>query len=166
MAEITLKGNKVNTNGQLPVVGDVLPNHKLVKSDLGEFHLNDFKGHKIILNIFPSIDTSTCATSVRKFNEKAAGLDNTKVICVSSDLPFAHARFCGTEGIKNVVSASDFRNPDFAESLGVKLVDGPLAGLDARSVVVMDENGKVVYTQLVSEISEEPDYEAALAAVQ
>lgn len=161
MAQVTLKGNPSNTNGELPSTGTAL-DFTLTKSDLSEAKLDDFKGKKVVLNIFPSIDTSTCATSVRKFNEKAASLDNTVVLCISKDLPFAQARFCGAEGIENVVTLSDFRHPEFAEQLGIALKDGPLAGLDARSVVVLDEEGKVIHTQLVSEIVDEPDYDAAL----
>ena len=161
MAQVTLKGNPSNTNGELPSAGTSV-DFTLTKSDLSEVSLSDFKGKKVVLNIFPSIDTSTCATSVRKFNERAASLDNTVVLCISKDLPFAQARFCGAEGIENVVTLSDFRHPEFAESMGIKLADGPLAGLDARSVIVLDEDGKVIYTQLVGEIVDEPDYDAAL----
>ena len=162
MAKVTLKGNPVNTNGDLPAKGATAPDFKLTNTDLSEVTLADLKGRRIILNIFPSIDTSTCATSVRKFNEKAALLDNAVVLCVSKDLPFAHKRFCGAEGIENVMSLSDFRNADFARRYGVQLEDGPLAGLDARAVVVIDEHGTVVHSELVNEIAEEPDYEAAL----
>lgn len=162
MATVTLKGNKVNTNGNLPAAGTSAPDCTLTKADLSDIKLSDFKGKKVVLNIFPSIDTSTCATSVRVFNEKAAELDNTVVLCISKDLPFAHKRFCGAEGIENVMSLSDFRHPDFATKYGIRIEDGPLAGLDARAVVVLDEKGTVKYSQLVSEISEEPDYEEAL----
>ncbi|HNP18343.1 MAG TPA: thiol peroxidase [Fulvivirga sp.] len=165
MAKITLKGNPINTSGELPSKGSVAPGFKLVKSDLSEVSLGDFKGKKVILNIFPSVDTSTCATSVRTFNAKASSLDNTVVLCISKDLPFAHARFCGAEGLDKVVSLSDFRNDSFATDYGVKIVDGPLAGLNARSIVVIDETGKVVHTQLVSETVDEPNYEAALNAL-
>ncbi|ELR72927.1 Thiol peroxidase, Tpx-type [Fulvivirga imtechensis AK7] len=165
MAKVTLKGNPVSTNGNLPQAGSSAPDCTLTKLDLSDVKLSDFKGKKLVLNIFPSIDTSTCATSVRKFNEKAAGLDNTMVLCISKDLPFAHQRFCGAEGIKNVVSLSDFRHPDFATKYGIRMEDGPLAGLDARSVVVLDEKGTVKYSQLVNEITEEPDYESALKAL-
>ncbi|UII34168.1 thiol peroxidase [Fulvivirga ulvae] len=162
MARVTLKGNPVNTNGELPEKGTTAPDFKLTNTDLSEVTLSELKGRKIILNIFPSIDTSTCATSVRKFNEKAASLDNAVVLCISKDLPFAHKRFCGAEGIENVMSLSDFRNTDFARRYGVQLEDGPLAGLNARAVVVIDENGTVVHSELVSEIVDEPDYDAAL----
>lgn len=165
MARITLKGNEVNTNGDLPAKGDTAPDFKLTKTDLSEVSLADLKGKNLVLNIFPSVDTSTCATSVRKFNEKAASLDNTMVLCISKDLPFAHQRFCAAEGIDNVMSLSDFRNNDFARRYGVELKDGPLAGLDARAVVVIDSNGTVKHSQLVGEIVDEPDYEAALSSL-
>ena len=165
MARITLKGNEVNTNGDLPAKGDTAPDFKLTKTDLSEVSLADLKGKNLVLNIFPSVDTSTCATSVRKFNEKAASLDNTLVLCISKDLPFAHQRFCAAEGIDNVMSLSDFRNNDFARRYGVELKDGPLAGLDARAVVVIDSNGTVKHSQLVGEIVDEPDYEAALSSL-
>lgn len=164
MAQVTLQGNPINTNGELPASGTKV-DFTLTKSDLSEVSSGDFEGKKVILNIFPSIDTSTCATSVRTFNEKAAALDNTVVLCVSKDLPFAQARFCGAEGISNVQTLSDFRHPEFAENLGIKFEDGPLAGLDARSVVVLDEQGKVTYTELVSETVDEPDYESALKSL-
>ena len=159
MAKVTLKDNIVNTSGDLPVPGSVAPDFLLTKIDLSDVTLNDFKGKKILMNIFPSVDTSTCAMSVRTFNSKASDMENTVVLCVSHDLPFAHARFCGAEGIKNVVSVSVMRNHEFGNKYGVKMVDGPLKGLLARSVVSVDENGKIAYTQLVPEISKEPDYE-------
>jgi len=165
MSQVTLKGNPVNTIGELPAKGVVAPSFRLVKTDLSEVSLSDYKGKKLVLNIFPSVDTGTCATSVRKFNEKASGLDNTVVLCISEDLPFAHARFCGAEGIENVESLSAFREETFARDYGVEMVDGPLKGLLARSVVVLDEEGKVKYTQLVPEIVDEPDYDKALAAL-
>ncbi|UII28359.1 thiol peroxidase [Fulvivirga maritima] len=165
MATITLKGNEIKTSGELPTVGSEAPAFTLTKSDLSEVALEEFKGKKVILNIFPSIDTSTCATSVRKFNEKAAALENSVVLCISKDLPFAQQRFCGAEGIENVVTLSDFRHPEFATNYGLKIETGPLSGLDARSVVVIDESGKVTYTELVKETADEPDYEAALAAL-
>lgn len=165
MAQITLKGNPVNTNNELPEVGAQAPGFSLVKTDLSPASLEDYKGKKVVLNIFPSIDTSTCATSVREFNSKASSLDNTVVLCISKDLPFAQARFCGAEGLENVVPLSDFRNGEFAEQYGIKITDGPLAGLDARAVVVLDESGSVKYTELVPEIVDEPNYEAALAAL-
>ncbi|HEY7883646.1 MAG TPA: thiol peroxidase [Cellvibrionaceae bacterium] len=165
MATVTLKGNPIHTNGDLPAIGSSAPAFTLVRSDLSEVSLSEFKGKKVVLNIFPSIDTPTCATSVRTFNEKAANLDNTVVVCASLDLPFAQARFCGAEGLNNVVAGSAYRS-DFADTYGVKLTDGPLAGVTARAVVVIDENGKVTHTELVSEIADEPDYDAALAALK
>lgn len=165
MSEITFKGNKVNTIGQLPKVGDAAEDFQLVGTDLSVKSLGDFSG-RLVLNIFPSLDTGVCATSVRKFNEKAAGLENTTVLCISKDLPFAHGRFCASEGINNVVNLSEFRNNDFGTAYGVTMVDGPLAGLLSRSVVVLDENKKVIYTQQVPEIVEEPDYDAALASLK
>ncbi len=163
MATVTLRGNTVNTSGNLPAVGTAAPDFNLVKQDLSSVKLADLAGKKVVLNIFPSIDTPTCATSVRKFNEKAAGKAGVVVVCVSKDLPFAAKRFCGAEGIENVVTGSSFRDSAFEEAYGVKLTDSPLAGLIARSVVVLDESGKVVYTELVPEIGSEPDYDAALA---
>lgn len=164
MATVTLKGNAFHTAGNLPESGSAAPDFKLVKADLSEVSLGDFSGKKLILNIFPSVDTGTCATSVRTFNEKAASLDNTAVLCVSFDLPFALGRFCGAEGIDNVDSASGFRST-FGADYGVVFTDGPLAGLYSRSVVVIDESGKVVYTEQVAETVDEPNYEAALAAL-
>lgn len=165
MAKVTLKGNPINTSGSLPSKGSKAPDFKLVKSDLSHLSLSDLSGKKVILNIFPSLDTDVCATSVRKFNQLAAGRDNTVVLAISKDLPFAHGRFCSTEGINNVVTLSGFRDSGFGKSYGVDLVDGPLAGLYARSVVVTDEKGNVVYTELVPEIVQEPDYDKALAAL-
>lgn len=165
MAKITLKGNPINTSGHLPLKGSKAPDFKLVKSDLGNLSLSELKGKKLILNIFPSLDTSVCATSVRKFNQLAAGKTNTVVLAISKDLPFAHSRFCTTEGITNVVTISGFRDTAFGKSYGIDIVDGPLAGLYARSIVAVDEKGIVIYTQLVPEIIEEPDYDAALAII-
>jgi thiol peroxidase len=166
MAKVTLKGNPVNTVGNLPQVGSKAPDFKLVKTDLSEVSLNDHKGKKVVLNIFPSVDTSTCAASVRQFNTKAASADNTIILCVSADLPFAHSRFCGAEGISNVESLSNFRdNGSFGNNYGVTFVDGPLKGLTARAVVVIDENGIVKYTELVPEIVDEPNYESALKSL-
>lgn len=165
MAQITLKGNKINTVGDLPSKGEKVKNFKLVGTDLSEKSIDDFDG-RIVLNIFPSLDTAVCAASVRKFNEMAAGLDNVTVLCISKDLPFAHGRFCTSEGIDKVVNLSDFRDYGFAKDYGVGIIDGPLAGLHARAVVVLDENKKVVYNQLVPEIVEEPDYDSALAALK
>lgn len=165
MAKTKLKGNVVNTIGELPSLGNKAPDFVLTKNDLSDVTIGSFKGSKIVMNIFPSIDTGVCATSVRKFNEKAAKLGNTKVLCISRDLPFAHGRFCGAEGIKNVITLSELRNNSFGEKYGVKMTDGPLAGLFARSIIVIDSNGKVAYSQLVSEITEEPDYEKAIEAL-
>ncbi len=165
MAQVTLKGNPVNTIGELPTAGGLAPKFTLVKTDLSEVALSDFEGKKVVLNIFPSIDTGTCAMSVRTFNKSAAELENTVVLCVSKDLPFANARFCGAEGIDNVVSLSAFRDSDFQSRYGVEILDGPLKGLLARSIVVIDEEGQVVYTELVPEIVNEPDYESALKAL-
>jgi thioredoxin-dependent peroxiredoxin len=165
MARITLKGNPVNTSGNLPSKGSQAPDFTLVKSDLGKQSLSELKGKKLILNIFPSLDTSVCATSVRKFNQMAAGKTNTVVLAVSKDLPFAHGRFCTTEGITNVITLSGFRDSSFGKLYGVDIIDGPMAGLYARSVIVVDEKGKVVYTQLVPEIAQEPDYDSALATL-
>ncbi|MDX9930287.1 MAG: thiol peroxidase [Bacteroidales bacterium] len=165
MAKTALKGNPVKTIGDLPAKGTTAPAFKLVKSDLTEARKSDFKGRKLVLNIFPSLDTAVCATSVRKFNEKAAGMKNTVVLAISKDLPFAMGRFCTTEGINNVVTLSGFRDRKFGKAYGVDLIDGPLAGLYARSVVVVNEKGQVVYTELVPEITSEPDYDKALAAL-
>jgi thiol peroxidase len=164
MATITFHENPINTNGSLPANGSAAPDFTLVKSDLSELSLADLKGKKVVLNIFPSVDTPTCAQSVRTFNEKASQLDNTTVVCVSQDLPFAQARFCGAEGLDQVVNGSAFRS-SFAEDYGVKLVDGPLAGLSARAVVVLNTDGQVVYSELVGEVADEPNYEAALKAL-
>lgn len=165
MAQVTLKGNTVNTIGNLPEDASLATSFTLVKTDLSEVSLNDFKGKNVILNIFPSVDTGTCAASVRAFNAKAAGLDNTVVLCISKDLTFAHARFCGAEGIENVISLSAFRDADFQQTYGVEMTDGPLKGLLARSVIVIGEDGKVKYSELVTEIVDEPDYDSALAAL-
>lgn len=165
MAQTKFQGNTVNTNSDLPSVGSQAPEFTVTGSDLADISAADFKGKKIVLNIFPSVDTGVCAQSVRTFNEKAADLDNTVVLCVSKDLPFAHERFCAAEGIENVVSGSAFRS-SFGEHFGVLQADGPMKGLLARAVIALDEDGKVIYTQLVPEITEEPDYEAALAAIK
>ncbi|MDD7587174.1 MAG: thiol peroxidase [Corynebacterium glucuronolyticum] len=164
MAEVTFQGNEVTTSGELPVVGDKLPDFTVVAGDLSDISPADFAGKNLVINIFPSVDTGVCAQSVRTFNEKASSLDNTTVLCVSRDLPFALERFCAAEGLDNVVTASDFRH-GFGEKLGVEQVSGPLAGLLARAVVVADAEGKVIYTQLVPEIGEEPNYEEALASL-
>ncbi|MBA8734276.1 thiol peroxidase [Chromobacterium violaceum] len=165
MATVTLRGNPVDVAGKLPAKGEQAPALQLTGADLAEVSLANYAGKRKILNIFPSVDTPTCATSVRKFNEKAAALADTVVLCVSADLPFAQKRFCGAEGIENVVTLSTFRNGSFAEAYGVKLASGPLAGLTARAVVVLDADDKVLHSQLVGEIADEPDYAAALAAL-
>jgi thiol peroxidase len=165
MASITLGGNPINTIGELPKVGTNAPEFQLVKTDLSVVTLADFSGSKLVLNIFPSIDTGTCASSVRTFNAKASALKNTKVLCISRDLPFAQKRFCGAEGLENVINLSDFKSGSFGKDYGLEIIDGPLAGLHSRVVIVLDENGKVSYTEQVPEIADEPNYEAALAAL-
>lgn len=165
MAQTALRGNPVATSGDLPAVGASAPPFSLTGSDLAPVTSQDLSGQRVVLNIFPSIDTATCATSVRTFNERAASLDNTTVLCVSADLPFAHGRFCGAEGIENVKTASTFKNSEFLDAYGVGMVDGPLAGLCARSVVVYDTDGTVLYNELVPEISQEPDYDAAIGSL-
>ncbi|SHE80939.1 thiol peroxidase, atypical 2-Cys peroxiredoxin [Lampropedia hyalina DSM 16112] len=165
MAQITLKGNPVEVAGQLPQPGQTAPAFTLVGTDLAEVGLDGFAGQRKVLNIFPSIDTPTCATSVRTFNQHASELANTVVLCISADLPFAQARFCGAEGLENVKTLSAFRNPDFASDYGVAIASGPLRGLAARAVIVLDENNQVLHSQLVPEIAEEPDYAAAEAAL-
>ena len=165
MAKVTRKGNPTNTSGNLPEIGSKAPDFTLVKSDLSNLSLAELKGKKLVLSISPSLDTSVCATSVRKFNQSASGKTNTIVLAITKDLPFASARFCTTEGITNVVTLSGFRDTAFGKAYGVEIIDGPLAGLYARSIVVVDENGKVIYTELVPEITQEPDYDKALAAL-
>ncbi len=165
MAQITFKGSPIKTAGELPAKGINAPDFTLVKQDLTETVLADYKGKRLVLNIFPSIDTGVCAMSVRKFNEKAAALTNTVVLCVSMDLPFAQGRFCGAEGIKNVVTASAFRSP-FGDHYGVIIAEGPLAGLFSRAVVIINESGKVIYTEQVPEIAQEPNYDVALATLK
>lgn len=165
MASITLKGNPIQTLGDLPKVGSKIANFSLVKGDLSSASLSDFSGSKLVLNIFPSLDTGTCAASVRNFNKAAAGLKNTKVLCISRDLPFAQGRFCGAEGINNVVTLSDFATGQFGKDYNLEIVDGPLANLHSRAVIVVDEDGTVLYTEQVPEIVDEPNYEAALAAL-
>jgi thiol peroxidase len=164
MATTALGGNPVHTVGDLPSVGAPSPSFTLTKGDLSDVTPTDLEGKRVVLNIFPSVDTPTCATSVRKFNEIASSLDNTVVLCVSADLPFAQGRFCGAEGLSNVVTASTFRS-DFGTAYGLTLADGRLAGLLARAVVVLDEHGTVVHSQLVPEIAQEPDYDAAIASL-
>jgi thiol peroxidase len=165
MADITLKGNSINTIGNLPKTGEKAPDFTLTTLDLSQKSLSDFTGKKIILNIFPSIDTGTCATSVREFNKKAADLENTLVLCISKDLPFAQARFCGAEGIKNVVMLSDFATGSFGKEYQLDIANGPLAHLHSRAIVIIDESATIVYTEQVSEIADEPNYDAALKAI-
>lgn len=165
MAKITFKGTAVNTQGDLPAVGSPAPDFQLTGSDLSEKSLKDFKGKKVVLNIFPSLDTGTCAMSVRTFNEKASGLENTVVLCISRDLPFAQGRFCAAENLDNVITLSEYKDTNFSDAYHVKFQDGPLAGLLSRSVVVIDEEGKVTYTEQVAETTEEPNYDKALAAL-
>lgn len=163
---VICRGVKAHTSGPMLQVGQVAPDFHAVNAKMEEVSLSEFKGKKVILNIFPSLDTPTCALSVRQFNARAAGLENTIVLCLSMDLPFAQSRFCSTEGLDNVIPLSIFRSRDFVAHYGLRLTDGPLEGLMARAVIVVDESGKVSYTQLVENISHEPDYEAALKAVQ
>lgn len=165
MAKITLQGNEINTSGVLPAIGEIAKDFKLTATDLSTKTLNDFKGKNLVLNIFPSIDTGTCAASVRNFNKTAASLTNTVVLCISRDLPFAQGRFCGAEGIENVVMLSDFNTGQFGKDYGLDIIDGPLAGLDSRCVVVINPEGKIIYTQQVKETTEEPNYELALASL-
>ncbi|WP_395046885.1 thiol peroxidase [Flavobacterium sp.] len=165
MAAITLGGNAINTSGSLPQVGTNAPDFTLVKSDLSIASLADYKGSRVVLNIFPSIDTGTCATSVRTFNAKASTLDNTKVLCISRDLPFAQKRFCGAEGLENVENLSDFKDGSFGKNYGLEITDSVLAGLHSRVVIVLDENGVIKYSEQVPEIADEPNYENALAVL-
>lgn len=165
MATVTLQGNAFQTNGDLPAIGSDAPGFRLVAADLKDMTPHDYAGKIKVLNIFPSVDTPTCATSVRKFNERAASLKNVVVLCVSADLPFAQSRFCGAENLENVKTLSLMRGAQFAKDYGVLIENGPLAGLTARAVVVLDAENKVRYTELVSEIADEPNYEAALKAI-
>lgn len=164
MSTIQFHGDAVQTNGTLPAVGSTLKDFHLVAGDLSEKSLADFAGKKLVLNIFPSINTGVCATSVRTFNQDAANLENTVVLCISKDLPFAQSEFCAAEGIENVVMLSDFRS-NYGEDLGIEMTSGPLKGLLSRAVIVTDASGKITYTQLVSEVTNEPDYESALKAL-
>jgi thioredoxin-dependent peroxiredoxin len=166
MAEITFKGNPIHTAGTLPKIGTTAPDFKVVTPDLSPVSLGDFKGKRVILNIFPSIDTPVCATSVRRFNTEAGKLPNTIVLCISKDLPFAQKRFCGAEGLDKVITGSEYRDSSFSNAYGVCISDGPLAGLFSRAIVVVDEAGRVAYTEQVPEIAQEPNYEKALAAVK
>lgn len=166
MAQITLGGNPISTIGELPTVGSMAPEFTLVNEDFENINLSTFKGSKVILNIFPSIATGICAASVRRFNADAANLDNTRVLCISRDLPFAQKNFCASEGIEGVINLSDMRNDDFGKAYGVAISTGKWDGLLSRAVVVLDEEGKVVYTEQIPEIAQEPNYEAAIAAVK
>ena len=165
MAEITLGGNPIHTLGELPAVGTKAPDFSLTANDLSVKSLADFSGKKVVLNIFPSIDTSTCATSVRTFNEKVSSLDNAVVVCVSRDLPFAQSRFCGAEGLENVITLSDFANGSFGKDYALEITDGPLANLHSRAIVVIDENGVIAHTEQVGEIADEPNYEVAISSL-
>ncbi len=166
MAHITLHDNPINTIGTLPGINSKAPDFQLTKTDLSDATLNDFVGKRLVLNIFPSIDTGVCATAVRRFNNEAEKLENTEVLCISADLPFAQARFCGAEGLDRVITLSAMRNRKFGEDYGVTIVDGPLAGLFSRAVVILDENGTVIYTEQVPEITQEPNYEKALQSLK
>ncbi|MFT4600455.1 MAG: thiol peroxidase [Arenicella sp.] len=162
MANITLKGNPIQTSGELPQIGSSINDFKLSASDLSVKTLADFKGKKLVLNIFPSIDTGTCAASVRNFNKTASGLDDTLVLCISRDLPFAQNRFCGAEGIENVVMLSDFNTGQFGKDYGLEILNGPLAGVHSRCIITTDESGKILYTEQVQETVDEPNYDLAL----
>lgn len=166
MATINFKGNPIHTTGNLPAVGSTAPDFKLTKVDLSTTQLSDYKGQRLVLNIFPSLDTGTCAASVRQFNKLASSLENTTVLCVSKDLPFAHKRFCTTEGLENVHGASQYRDHGFTDNYPVEILEGPLTGLLSRAVVVINEEGNVIYTEQVNEVSEEPNYENAIASLK
>lgn len=165
MATVLFGGNPVNTNGELPKVGTKAPDFRLVTTNLSIATLADFVGSKIILNVFPSIDTPTCATSVRKFNADANKLENTKILCISRDLPFAQNRFCGAEGLENVINLSDFNSGDFGKDYGLEFVEGAFTGLHSRAIIVIDENGIIKHTEQVANTSNEPNYEAAFASL-
>jgi len=162
MAKVTFKDNEINTIGDLPSEGVTAPDFTLTKTDMSDVGIADFAGKRLVLNIFPSIETPVCSASVKRFNSEVEKLENTEVLCISKDLPFAHARFNADEEIKNVISLSELRNADFGDNYGVRMTDGPLAGLFARALVVVDENHRVVFTQLVPDISQEPDYHAVV----
>ena len=165
MAEVLLGESPIHTSGNLPALGSQAPDFLLTKTDLSDVSLKDFKGKRVILNVFPSIDTGVCASSVRRFNEEASRLENTEVLCVSRDLPFAHGRFCEAEGLDRVISVSELRNQDFGNSYGLRFIDSVLAGLLSRSIIVLDENGKVLYTEQVPVTGNEPDYQSAINAL-
>ncbi|QQD15725.1 thiol peroxidase [Sphingobacterium sp. UDSM-2020] len=166
MATVAFKGGAVNTVGNLPAVGNQAPDFKLTAGDLSDKSLAHYKGKKVVLNIFPSVDTGTCAASVRAFNKAASGLENTVVLCISKDLPFAQGRFCAAEGLNNVVTLSEYKDSNFSDAYQLRFSDGPLAGLLSRVVITLDENGKVLYEEQVAEVTEEPNYEAALASLK
>jgi thioredoxin-dependent peroxiredoxin len=166
MAQITFRGSPINTSGSLPNVGSAAPDFRVIKADLSPMSLSDFKGKKVILNIFPSIDTGVCAASVRRFNVEATKLTDTVVLCISKDLPFAQKRFCAAEGLESVITGSEYRDAHFGNAYGVRIVDGPLEGLFSRAIVIADEKGTVIYTEQVPEIAQEPDYDKALAALK
>lgn len=166
MAKVTLKGNPIDTVGTLPTVGSVAPGFTLVKTDLASVRLEDFRGKRVVLNIFPSIDTPVCSASVRRFNQEATKMVDTVVLSISADLPFAHKRFCEVEGIENVISLSVFRDQSFGTDYGVRISSGPIAGLLSRAIVIIDGNGKVIYTEQVPEIGQDPDFESALNALK
>lgn len=166
MSEITFKGNPIHTGGVLPTIGEKAPSFALTASDLNQKTLADYQGKYVVLNIFPSIDTGVCAQSVREFNKEISSVENTVVLCISKDLPFALSRFCAAEGLENVITLSDFKTEEFANAYGVKIVDGPLEGLLSRAVVIINPNGEIIYTEQVPEIGQEPDYKDALAAIK
>jgi thiol peroxidase len=166
MAEIKLKGNPIHTCGNLPATGEQLPDFLLTKTDLSDVTLSVYNGKRIILNIFPSLDTAVCAASVRRFNALAGQIDNAVVLCISRDLPFAHTRFCTTEGLQNVISLSELRHDKFGFDYGLRIIDGPLSGLFSRVIIIADESGKVLYSEQVADIVQEPDYEKALAILK
>ncbi len=166
METVYFKGTPCHTYGTIPTAGEKAPEFTLADPDLNKITLADYKGKRVVLNVFPSLDTPVCAASVRRFNQLAAGLDNTVVLCISMDLPFAAKRFCTLEGIDGVTAASAFRSPLFGEEYGLQLVDGPLAGLLTRAVIIVDEDGKIIYSQPVEEITEEPDYDAAVSVLK
>ena len=165
MATVTLKGNEIQTLGELPAVGSKAPNFSLTAGDLSVKTLGDFSGSKVVLNIFPSVDTGTCAASVRQFNKEASALENTKILCISRDLPFAQGRFCGAEGLENVINLSDYKNGNFGKDYGLIFINGPLDALLSRCVIVLDENGIIQYTEQVPETVDEPNYKAAIDAL-
>jgi thiol peroxidase len=165
MASITLDGNPINTSGEIPKVGIKVPGFSLVNSKLSESTLQDFTGTKLVLNIFPSVETGVCSASVRRFNQMASGLANTKVLCISRDLPFAQSRFCASEGLENVINLSDFKTGQFGKDYGLEITEGIFGGLHSRVVIIVDETGTIIYTEQVPEIATEPNYENALAAL-